>query len=215
MARIREKQLQKRKQETLDVALRLLYERGYANLNMDELAEEVGISKPTLYQYFNSKDELVSQVIVRMFEKMEEQLSELSGKSPFDQLEHFLRLMLKSRAEKRHVMAQLDSEIRRSIIQRNPELREHLLTARSKLTRIVEKAQEAGDIDPALPAWVVVSMVFALQGIISNPYSKEELQRSDEEISEAIESIICLFRRGVGAETSEKSSIPHEVPAHL
>src|SRR5258708_38544363 len=98
MSGIREKQHEKRKQETLDVALRLLMERGYANLNMDELAEEVGISKPTLYQYFNSKDELVAQAMVRMLEKTEEQLSALADKSPLDQLEHFLRVLLKSRA---------------------------------------------------------------------------------------------------------------------
>ena len=48
MTGIREKQLQKRKQETLDVALRLLLQRGYANLNMDELAVEAGISAATL-----------------------------------------------------------------------------------------------------------------------------------------------------------------------
>ena len=45
MAKVREKQLQKRKQETLDVAMRLLYERGYANLNMDEVAEEVRLAR--------------------------------------------------------------------------------------------------------------------------------------------------------------------------
>src|SRR6266849_11123360 len=108
MTAIREKQLQKRKQETLDVALRLLMERGYANLNMDELAEEAGISKPTLYQYFNSKDELVAQAVGRMFEKMEEQISGLSDKSPLEQLEHFLRAMLNARSAKRYTMDPAD-----------------------------------------------------------------------------------------------------------
>src|SRR3954454_16897433 len=107
MTRLREKQLQKRKQETLEVAMRLLFERGYANLNMDELAEEVGISKPTLYQDFNSKDELVALVIVRMYEKLEDELTSFSDKPPDDQLEHFLRVMLKGRSEKRHIMAQM------------------------------------------------------------------------------------------------------------
>src|SRR4051812_25266653 len=113
MAKVREKQLQKRKQETLDVAIRLLMERGYSNLNMDELAEEVGISKPTLYQYFNSKEELIAQAMFRMFEKLEQRISDGSEEPPLEQLEQFLRLMLKSRLEKRNLMAQVDVEIMR------------------------------------------------------------------------------------------------------
>jgi TetR/AcrR family transcriptional regulator len=207
MARIREKQLQKRKLETLDVALRLLMERGYANLNMDELADEVGISKPTLYQYFKSKDELVAQAMVRMFEKMEEQLTELSEKSPLEQLEHYLRLMLKSRSEKRNIMAQLDVEIMHSIIHRYPYMTEHLLATRAKLGQIVRKAQEQGEIQPALPAWVVVNALFSMQGIINNPFTKEDPQRSDEELAEAIESIVHLFKQGVCSEMPLMTSI--------
>ena len=84
MTGIREKQLEKRKQETLDVALRLLLQRGYANLNMDELAVEAGISKPTLYQYFDSKEDLAAKAMARMFEKMGELIPEPSEEPTFD-----------------------------------------------------------------------------------------------------------------------------------
>src|SRR5258706_15760222 len=110
MTGIREKQLEKRKQETLDVALRLLLQRGYANLNMDELAVEAGISKPTLYQYFDSKEALAAKAMGRMFQKMEELIPEPSEASPLEQLENFLRLMLKTRSENRYVMAPGDME---------------------------------------------------------------------------------------------------------
>lgn len=207
MPGIREKQLQKRKQETLDVALRLLIERGYANLNMDELAEEVGISKPTLYQYFNSKDELVAQTLVRMFEKMEEQLAALSDKSSLEQLEHFLRMLLRSRAERRNIMTQGDGESMRSIVKRYPFMIEHLQATRNKLGQIVKKAQEQGEIDPSIPSWVVVSALFSLQGIVNNPFTKDAPERSDEELNEAIESIVRLFRRAVSVEIPTNMSI--------
>lgn len=204
MTRTREKRLQKRKEETLAVAMRLLFERGYANLNMDELAEEVGISKPTLYQDFDSKDELVSQVIIRMYAKLEEELADLSDKPPLDQLEHFLRVMLKSRSEKRHIMAQMDTELRRTFIQRYPHIKEHLAATRSKLSQLVTKAQDQGTIDPTLPVWVVVNAIFAMIGVMSNPFTKEDAQRSSEELAEATESVVCIFRRGVGAEALVK-----------
>ena len=198
MTAIREKHLLKRKQETLDVALRLLMQRGYANLNMDELADEVGISKPTLYQYFTSKDELVSQAVMRMFEKMEAQLSALSEKSPLDQLEHFLRSVLKARSENRYIVAPADVEMMRSIVHHYPPMLQHLRATKSKLDQIVRQAQDLGEIDPALPAWVVVNTMFSLQRIINNPFTKDDPERSDEELAAAIESIVRLFRRGVG-----------------
>src|SRR5712691_10608239 len=117
MTAIREKQLQKRKEETLDVALRLLLQRGYANLNMDELAVEAGISKPTLYQYFDSKEALAAQAMGRMFEKMQELIPERSEKSPLEQLENFLRVMLTARSEKRFLLAPGDMETLRSMHQ--------------------------------------------------------------------------------------------------
>jgi AcrR family transcriptional regulator len=200
MTVIREKQLQKRKQETLDVALRLLLQRGYANLNMDELAVEAGISKPTLYQYFDSKEALAAQAIGRMFEKMEELIPELSNQSPLEQLENFLRVMLKARSEKRYLMAPGDMEMLRSMQQNNPAILGHLQSAKNKLEKIVRQGQAAGEIDPALPPWMVVNTVFSLQRIIFNPFARDEPQRTDEELAAAIESIVRFFRRGVSLE---------------
>ncbi|MEP7357410.1 MAG: TetR/AcrR family transcriptional regulator [Anaerolineales bacterium] len=197
MPGIREKQLEKRKEETLDVALRLLLERGYANLNMDELAVEAGISKPTLYQYFDSKEALAAQAMGRMFEKMEELIPEVSDASPLAQLENFLRLMLKTRSEQRFIMAPGDVAVLRSMHQNNPAIMGHMLSAKSKLEKIVRHGQAVGEIDPELPAWVAVNSLFSLQRVISNPFAKDEPQRSEAEMAAAVESIIRLYIQGV------------------
>jgi AcrR family transcriptional regulator len=198
MAGIREKQHEKRKQETLDVALRLLLQRGYANLNMDELAVEAGISKPTLYQYFDSKEALAAQAMGRMFEKMEELIPEPSDTAPLEQLENFLRVMLLARSEKSYVMAPGDMEMFRAMHQNNPAISAHLQSAKNKLEKIVRQGQAAGEIDPSLPAWVAVNALFSLQRVISNAFAKDEPQRSEAELSAAIESIIRFFKQGVG-----------------
>lgn len=43
----------------IDVAVAVFAERGYAAASMDEIAERVGVSKPMLYEYFNSKEGLL------------------------------------------------------------------------------------------------------------------------------------------------------------
>ncbi len=46
------------RERILDVALRLFYARGYRGTSVGAIAEAVGISAPSLYWYFDSKNEL-------------------------------------------------------------------------------------------------------------------------------------------------------------
>jgi len=43
-------------------ALQLFFRYGIRNVTMDDIAKELGISKKTIYQYFNEKDDLVTQL---------------------------------------------------------------------------------------------------------------------------------------------------------
>lgn len=45
-------------EQTLGVAHDLFAERGYAEVTMDEIAAEVGVTKPLLYNYFGNKERL-------------------------------------------------------------------------------------------------------------------------------------------------------------
>lgn len=44
-------------------AARLFYENGYNATSIDEIAKELGVSKAVVYQYFNSKSELLESII--------------------------------------------------------------------------------------------------------------------------------------------------------
>jgi AcrR family transcriptional regulator len=47
-----------RMEQTLGVAHALFAERGFAEVTMDEIAAEVGVTKPLLYNYFGNKERL-------------------------------------------------------------------------------------------------------------------------------------------------------------
>jgi AcrR family transcriptional regulator len=49
----------------LDVAEQVFAERGFAAASMDDIAEQVGVSKPMLYEYFGSKEGLLVGCINR------------------------------------------------------------------------------------------------------------------------------------------------------
>jgi len=43
-------------------------QKGFADARMDDIAEETGLSKGTLYNYFKSKDDLIIAILDRMFQ---------------------------------------------------------------------------------------------------------------------------------------------------
>lgn len=54
-----------REQQMLDAAVRIFGQRGYMAASMDDIAELAGVSKPLVYLYLNSKEDLFLAVIRR------------------------------------------------------------------------------------------------------------------------------------------------------
>jgi AcrR family transcriptional regulator len=54
-----------REQQMLDAAVRTFGQRGYRSASMDEIADLAGVSKPLVYLYLNSKEELFTACIRR------------------------------------------------------------------------------------------------------------------------------------------------------
>src|SRR5436190_5092981 len=48
-----------RERQMIEIAEAVFAERGYAAASMDDIAERVGVSKPMLYEYFQSKEGLL------------------------------------------------------------------------------------------------------------------------------------------------------------
>ncbi len=72
--------------EILDAALELFVERGYATTRLEDVAQRAGVSKGTVYLYFDSKEELFKAVIrsgiVRAIEEAEHLVAQYEGTSP-------------------------------------------------------------------------------------------------------------------------------------
>ncbi|MEV6112471.1 TetR/AcrR family transcriptional regulator [Streptomyces sp. NPDC052109] len=54
-----------REQQMLDAAVRVFGQRGYMAASMDEIAELAGVSKPLVYLYLNSKEDLFTACVRR------------------------------------------------------------------------------------------------------------------------------------------------------
>ena len=64
-----------KKQVILDAALKLFAEKGYAATSTNDIIKEANISKGLLYNYFESKEELLKTVVVNFANEMDEMLA--------------------------------------------------------------------------------------------------------------------------------------------
>ena len=70
----------RRIQGILQAAKKVFFSKGYQRTTMDEIAFEAEISKPTIYQYFRTKDELYSALMLPFLEEFGSQLERIEKK---------------------------------------------------------------------------------------------------------------------------------------
>ncbi|MFZ1468725.1 MAG: TetR/AcrR family transcriptional regulator [Paracoccaceae bacterium] len=68
-----------RERRILDAALKVFAQSGYSGASMDAVASEAGLSKPTLYQYFTSKEALFQAMMLGKRDRMRTAFDQPSG----------------------------------------------------------------------------------------------------------------------------------------
>ena len=68
---------ERRKQELLQIAYRMFISRGYENTSVDEIIEEADIAKGTYYYYFETKEQMLEEVIGMMIDQEMETASRI------------------------------------------------------------------------------------------------------------------------------------------
>jgi AcrR family transcriptional regulator len=67
MARtVKEEEYNAKRSEILDVALRLVYSKGYQEMSIQDILDGLGISRGAFYHYFDSKQALLKALVERM-----------------------------------------------------------------------------------------------------------------------------------------------------
>jgi AcrR family transcriptional regulator len=66
-------------ERVLEVATEVFYQEGIRSTSMDSVVARSGVSKPTVYVQFGSKDELVAAVLRRRYEQRREALRQFLG----------------------------------------------------------------------------------------------------------------------------------------
>jgi AcrR family transcriptional regulator len=65
------------KDKIIQKSAELHFKYGIKNVTMDQIAQELGISKKTIYQYFVNKNELVAQTVDSIFDQIQSEIDKI------------------------------------------------------------------------------------------------------------------------------------------
>lgn len=162
----KERQKQQRELEIIQAASQWISEHTYPDLNMDAIAEAVGISKPTLYQHFRSKDDLVAKVMIRAMEMLWEHLENLPPGSPRQQLIETYRMILNEKSSPGSLLAAVEMTQLITLLRTHPAIREIKDRVGGYLRRLIEEGKERGEINRDMPGELIVQYMFGTLHII-------------------------------------------------
>ncbi|MCX7789064.1 MAG: TetR/AcrR family transcriptional regulator [Chloroflexaceae bacterium] len=191
---LRERRRQMLREEILEATHQLLTERGYAAMSMDELAARVGVSKPTLYNQFPTKEDLIAAMATQLIERTLALVAGERSASPLERLLRFLHTSVRLQVEHRTSTMQLWLPEIVDLLERHPHSRACLMRIDETILAAFHEAIQAGEIDPGAD---VPSLVRAYYALSLTP-SVGRLSVIDEPDAERLaDTVVDLFRRGL------------------
>lgn len=178
---------------------RLLAEKGFDVMTVDEVAADVGIAKASLYKHFTSKEELAAAAMIRVLQRALDFTAPLESDatlSPTDKLRAVARWSMEVQlAGEMPSLPSQNSTLRQALIG-NREYMDRLITLSDRLGAWIVAAQKAGQLNAALPPEVVLYTLFARACDPVLGFLKAGGQHSDEQIIEYLLSTCFDGLRG-------------------
>jgi AcrR family transcriptional regulator len=169
MARI-VKEYAVRRNEILDVAQRLVYTKGYEQMAIQDILDDLQIAKGTFYHYFDSKQALLEAIIERMLEEVERLLLPIVQNSHLPALEKFQRFFTAIARWKTEQKTFILALLRVWYMDDNAIVREKARSSSLKqfmplLTIIIHQGIQEGVFTPAYPDQVGDVVISLMQGL--------------------------------------------------
>lgn len=176
-----------REEAILQSTCRLLGEKAYDAMTMDDVANAVGIAKASLYKHFSSKEELCCAAMVQILERVRAYLSGLPSELvPIEKLRALVRWSLERLITNEMPLLPSRNSSLRAVLMADKQYLNGLVNVSDQIGEWITEAQAQGVIDPQLPPLVVLYTLYARACDPVVTFLKDGGQYSDAEIVELV-----------------------------
>jgi TetR/AcrR family transcriptional regulator, regulator of autoinduction and epiphytic fitness len=192
----RQNQFVLREEAILDATNRLLADKGYEAMSMDDIAAEVGIAKGSLYKHFESKEALAAAVMTRLLQQTRDALSALPESMPaYRRLRALLGWTLHRRlAGGVPHLPSTSPSLQQSLLG-NGKYVDHLMTLSDDIGELIRQARADGHLHEKLRDEFVLYTLYARTCDPTLEFLKAGGTLSDDEI---VEQMVSACFEGLG-----------------
>jgi TetR/AcrR family transcriptional regulator, regulator of autoinduction and epiphytic fitness len=160
----REQVLQAREGAIVSSVNRLLADKGYDAMTVDEVAADVGIAKASLYKHFASKEDLAAAAMIRVLDQALAFLSTLEAQpkaSALERLKAVVRWTMELQLAGEMPSLPAQNSTLRAALAANKIYLDRLVLVSEKLGEWITAGQKAGQLNRKLPPEVILYTLFA------------------------------------------------------
>jgi TetR/AcrR family transcriptional regulator of autoinduction and epiphytic fitness len=141
---------------------RLLAEKGFEAMTVDEVAAQVGIAKASLYKHFSSKEELAAAAMVLVMRRAQSFIDALPANGPaLANLRAVVRWVLEVKLAGDMPSLPSQNSTLRATLMGNQDYMNGLMDISDRLGAWIEAAQAAGELNPKVPAIAILYTFYA------------------------------------------------------
>src|SRR3989440_5372347 len=164
------------RQRIVDAARDHFFNHGFRSVTMDDLAQELGISKKTLYAHFPGKFDLLEAVLADKFAGVEAALKEVTRAHPHDFPATLRDLLAGTQRE----LDEIKPPFVRDMRQKAPHVFQGIERRRAALFQqyfgnLLLAGQRAGMVRKDVQANLIIEILLAIVQAIMNPAKMEKL----------------------------------------
>ncbi len=187
----------------LEAASLLFARYGLRKTSMDEIAQQAGLGKGTIYLYFKSKEDLFARIVQGFGARLIEGLAQVAEKrvTPQDQIREFVRIRMQFLADRMNE-AGLSCEVMKEFEDSETSLAMAPIVQAFRgqqieiLMQIIDRGIQEGSMTCAQPRLMATTIMCALESFSRTwawgPWEKESL-------SQKMEAVSTLFLQGLGS----------------
>jgi AcrR family transcriptional regulator len=193
----KEQMLQAREEAIVQTANRLLAEKGFESMTVDEVAATVGIAKASLYKHFPSKEDLAAAAMVRIMQRTLDFVAAVpADDKPVDRLRAVVRWSMQVQLAGEMPSLPHQNSTLRAALMNNRGYLDRLVTLSDTLGGWIQAAQADGSLNPKLPAIAVLYTLYARACDPVLGFLKAGGLQTDEQI---VELVLATCFEGIAA----------------